>query len=562
MSKKSTAPIVNLTRDVGLEVVANFVEQGVAAQAAVGVLTADVARPPQFERIPIEQLEASTTNPRTSFPDEYLRELAASIADKGVLQPILVRPRGAGFEVVAGECRLRASRLAGLMELPAMVQVLSDDAVLEIQLIENIQRRDLTPLEHAAGFRALIDSNPDKHSAESIGARLKKSPAWVWDRMKLLDLVPEAQALLRADRMSAGHAILIARLASADQQRVIAATGPKGDRPGLHVSGGLWTGERTPLLSDDRSPYAGLKAVSVRELDVWIKNHVRFDASQAGQADPFRYETTAQQVEAVTGKVTPPPAGARPGAKTITRAAVVPITFDPHVGQVDGKPYTYGPLAWRLADGSKKNPTCDLSVLGVVTVGTEHYGETRQVCVAREGCRVHWKAEIVAHEKALRLRAAGKTKQAAAVTAKAARDRQATLAQQQARWEAERDLWTKLEPVAVKAVIAKVKPRPLNNALLADVVAEQARDAGSSGAEVVAYLGGPITAQTFGRALGIVDVLRHDVNLSRFQKIARRYKVNLRALAKTVIAPTPKTTTPAAAARTTEGRRRRAGAKK
>jgi ParB family chromosome partitioning protein len=163
-----------------------------------------------YGRIPIGQLVPSKTNPRQHFDETYLAQLAESIAEKGLLEPILVRPLAGHhqrYEIIAGECRYRASKIANETHLPAVIRRYTDEQALEVQLIENLHRQDLAPLEQARGFRALIDSNPTKHSAESIATRIGMSPAWVWDRMKLLDLVKDAQEILSQGRMTVGHAI-------------------------------------------------------------------------------------------------------------------------------------------------------------------------------------------------------------------------------------------------------------------------------------------------------------------------------------------------------------------
>src|SRR5262245_25337845 len=119
----------------------------------------------RYERLPLSQVVPSKTNPRTHFDPAYLAELASSIREKGVAMSILVRPiKNGKHEIIAGECRYRASMLAEQPDIPAVIREYTDDQVLELQLIENIQRKDLTALEQAVGFRNLIKSAPDKHS--------------------------------------------------------------------------------------------------------------------------------------------------------------------------------------------------------------------------------------------------------------------------------------------------------------------------------------------------------------------------------------------------------------
>ena len=445
----------------------------------------------RYERVPLTAIFPSKTNPRTHFDEHYLAELAQSIAEKGIVQPILVRPNGraGAYEIVAGECRFRASRIAAQEHIPAIIRTLTDEQVLELQLIENIHRRDLTPLEQARGYRALIDNNPTKHSAESIATRIGMSPQWVWDRMKLNDLVPAAKQLLDQDRMTVGHAILIARQKPEHQTRIIDPNAEALFEPLLH---GLdFDGQRDP--KEKPGKYDDVKAVSVRELEAWIARHIRFDVAHAAKAVPLQFEATAAQVQT---------AAAIPGRGK----KVIPITFDdrPADDAKDPDERTYGWKSWRRADGTKKTqrvsgfsatrvdaPTCEYSVLGVVAVGDEHYGETFQVCVNRDKCRVHFGKAIAAREKAAKAGGRGKVssaaKQQAAEDARRQRDEQQRRARE-ARWKvfvpalrkAVTDAVAKLPAVLPKAVFQKVltahrlpastKPAQLQKALLEDAV--------------------------------------------------------------------------------------------
>jgi ParB/RepB/Spo0J family partition protein len=437
--------------------------------------TPQTATPDRFERIPLDQLFASKTQPRENFDETALAELAASIKQKGVVQPILVRQvRGkSGYEIVAGERRVRASKLAanGVTDIPAIIRALDDEAVLEIQLIENIQRRDLTPLEQAKGYRALIDSNPTKHSAESIAARLGMSPQWVWDRMKLNDLIPPAKKFLAADRISVGHAILIARLKAEDQIRVIhVGTGEYGDK-----RGGLWTREEG-LPYDEaarkKDPSYGLKAVTVRELQHWIDDHVRFDVEHAAHAAPLVFGDVAERVAAVEQQARAT-ASSTAMAERNLRRALIAITHE-HYTQPEARDEderTYGPKSWKRADGTRGNPKCEHATLGVVAAGADR-GQAFDVCIARDKCVVHWKREVNEKKKREKAQAAGKT------TAAGNRKRQeAALAARDARDKAEREArelrWKTFKPAlekATRAAVAKLNgtlPKPVFAKLLA-----------------------------------------------------------------------------------------------
>lgn len=169
------------------------------------------AVPGTFQRIPIGQLRESATNPRKTFEKEALQELTDSVRQRGVLQPILVRPIAGGlFEIVAGARRYRASKAAGLDTVPAIVQDLDDRATLEVQVIENLQRADLHPMEEARGYRLLMREH--KFTAEQLAARVHKSKAYIYGRLRLCDLPAGAVNLFEAGDLDASRALLVARI--------------------------------------------------------------------------------------------------------------------------------------------------------------------------------------------------------------------------------------------------------------------------------------------------------------------------------------------------------------
>lgn len=411
------------------------------------------ARSERFAQIPLAHLEPSAHNPRTHFDAGKLQELADSIVQKGIVEPLVVREfndAGAyaagtgGFEIIAGERRYRAALLAGLTTVPCLVRNYSDEDVLEIFVIENLQRDDLSPLEQARGFKQLLTANADRFSVATIASKVGMSPAWVWDRLKLLDLVPEVQALLEQERISVGHAIVLARLKPADQARAIEPD-----------TGGLWEDDdgRSPNFFDeahgeaegrtgyDADPYADLKPVSIRELESWIEDHVRFDVAHAAQAQPLVFTDLATQVET---------AQQQPGRGK----KVIAITFD-HFVQADAKDdqeRTYSAQSFRRADGTADHPGCEHSVLGVVVAGTGQ-GRSFQVCIARDRCRVHFGAEIAAKEKADKARAKGDTAKAAKVEKK----QESAWQRQEREREERRKVWAPLKPLVEAAAIDQIK---------------------------------------------------------------------------------------------------------
>lgn len=157
--------------------------------------------------VPIEKVFPNPQQPRRSFGSEQLEDLASSIREKGVIQPLIVRRRAGAdgtFEIVAGERRWRAAQMAQLHELPVLVRDFDDTEVLEIAIIENIQRADLNPVEEAAGYKQLMEKFG--HTQDKLSAVLGKSRSYIANLVRLLQLPDEVQAYLRDGQLSAGHA--------------------------------------------------------------------------------------------------------------------------------------------------------------------------------------------------------------------------------------------------------------------------------------------------------------------------------------------------------------------
>jgi ParB family chromosome partitioning protein len=162
--------------------------------------------------LPIGQLAESKTNPRRHFDPGKLAELAASAKQHGILEPLLVRPhngKGLGYEIVAGARRYRAAKLAELKVLPVRIMELTDEQVLEIQLIENLQREDPHPMEEADGYQRLIAMG---HTAEELAEKVGKDRSYIYKRIQLAALIPAAKDAFLENRINIGHALLICRL--------------------------------------------------------------------------------------------------------------------------------------------------------------------------------------------------------------------------------------------------------------------------------------------------------------------------------------------------------------
>lgn len=166
------------------------------------------------EQVNLEQLEVSPYQPRKRIDPEAIAELASSIAEKGVLQPLLVRPSETGYEIVAGERRFRAAKQAGLSTVPVIVKNLNDQETLEIAIIENLQREDLNAVEEALAFKKLMEFGL---SQEDVGKAVGKSRSAVANTLRLLQLSEAALNALADERISAGHARAILAQPESDQ---------------------------------------------------------------------------------------------------------------------------------------------------------------------------------------------------------------------------------------------------------------------------------------------------------------------------------------------------------
>ena len=154
--------------------------------------------------IPIAGIEPHPGQPRRIFQEEALAELALSIQARGVIQPIIVRPHGHRFQIVAGERRWRAAQRARLHEIPAIVREFSDDETLEVALVENIQRQDLNAIEEAQAYKRLVDEYG--HTQEELGKLVHKSRSHVANLLRLLDLPAKVQVYLGTGQLQMGHA--------------------------------------------------------------------------------------------------------------------------------------------------------------------------------------------------------------------------------------------------------------------------------------------------------------------------------------------------------------------
>jgi len=184
----------------------------------VGEETKKTERARSQRRVPVEFIRPNPRNPRRDFADTELDELAASLRERGIIQPIVVRPvRGAvdRFEIIAGERRWRAAQRAGLHDVPIVLVEVTDDEALQLAIIENVQRTDLNAVEEATGYQALI--NDFRHSHEEIAKVVGKSRVHITNTLRLLKLPEAVQVHVRSGRLTAGHARVLIGLPNAEE---------------------------------------------------------------------------------------------------------------------------------------------------------------------------------------------------------------------------------------------------------------------------------------------------------------------------------------------------------
>jgi ParB family transcriptional regulator, chromosome partitioning protein len=169
------------------------------------------------QQLPLSKIKPNPFQPRKIFKPEDLQELTQSIKEKGVLQPIVVRKKGDTWEIIAGERRYRASQKLGLLTVPAIEVVASDVESLELALIENLQRADLSPLEEAEGYQRLQEEF--NMTQEQIALKVGKDRATVANALRLLRLIPEVKSMVASGKLTAGHAKVLAALTNPLDQR-------------------------------------------------------------------------------------------------------------------------------------------------------------------------------------------------------------------------------------------------------------------------------------------------------------------------------------------------------
>lgn len=255
-----------------------------SGQSGAGAATAHPPGP-SLREIPIDEIAPNPQQPRDVFDHDALEELAASIRAVGILQPVVVRRSGAAYQLVMGERRVRAARLAGLRMIPAVVRDTADDAMLRDALIENVQRKDLNPIEEAVAIRALIDELHVTH--DDVAARIGRSRPAVTNALRLLTLSAAVQQRVAGGALSAAHGRALAALDDhGAQERLAVRISAEGlsvrateESVRRFVAGGAASGKR-PAAPAARS--AGILEVEHR-LAAMLDTRVRVESARRGR---------------------------------------------------------------------------------------------------------------------------------------------------------------------------------------------------------------------------------------------------------------------------------------
>jgi ParB family chromosome partitioning protein len=359
-------------------------------------MTTAVQTQSEYRNLPLVSLTESATNPRRSFDQTALSELAESIKTQGILAPLVVRPVGQHFEIVAGARRYRAAQLAGLETAPVRIVELTDAQALETSIVENLQRRDVHPLDEANGFAALMRLEEPKYSIEQIAAKVGKAPAFILARLKLVELVPQWSRHSRKTR-SAWAMLFCWRSCSPRSRRkpsplAIRSSTPTAARPSASCfrSGILqqWI-EHNILLELASAPFSKEDAALVPEAGACLDcpkrtghNVLLFEGlTHADQcSDPKCY---AAKVDAHVRQTV----AAKPKLVQISTAYGTPkdgsavVPRNKYVEIRNDKPTNQKQRDW------PEYKTCKFTTEAIVTEGSEK-GELRRVCANPE-CPVH-----------------------------------------------------------------------------------------------------------------------------------------------------------------------------
>jgi len=223
-------------------------------------------------RVKLDRIKPSPLQPRKNFTPEALQELAASIKEQGIVQPLIVRDQKTHYELIAGERRWRAAQLLKLAEVPVIVRDADDRSVLELALIENLQRENLNPMEEALGYSQLVEQFQLRQ--EDVATKVGKSRVAVANALRLLKLAPEVQVYVRDGRLSVGHAKVILSLTMGEQQKLAAERVLKNGLTVRQAEELIAHLQNQPASTSGKTVSAGLPAIRDTHV-VSVENKIR-----------------------------------------------------------------------------------------------------------------------------------------------------------------------------------------------------------------------------------------------------------------------------------------------
>ncbi|ODS52438.1 MAG: hypothetical protein ABS36_17815 [Acidobacteria bacterium SCN 69-37] len=441
----------------------------------------------EFRQLETNVIHESPTNPRRSFSETSLDELTASVRRHGVLQPILVRPNGDGFVLIAGARRLRAAKLAGCTTVPARVLELDDAAADEATIIENLHRENIHPLDEGVSYQRLVSAG---RTIEDIAAALGKSRGYVYQRISLTRLVPKVQDLLARDVLPLIYALKIAVVPAEQQEEALAQC-------------------FRPLFRDEEARRDQLEPLA--QLTTWIEKTVRLNP---------RSEDTQVLLPALAEQVV--------SAEQERHASVLALsTLHFHTDKADPKPILA--KSWKPAEGKQR---CAHARPGVIVLG-DGQGTFLQVCIAKKQCDKHWGRPKDVAER----RTEGEAEQA-----EARRQQEEAWAKQRA----EQERWrNELRPRAVRLIAERTSKLTWSPMLLRLLLEEIRPDE-----LFLEVLGKPdrIAVKHYPQALAIALALRHGWQRDDLFVFSKRLgvKVASKDLAHAPAPPTPDPESPSA----------------
>lgn len=480
-----------------------------------------------LREIPLDQLQPHPKN-RKRFDQAELDALAASLKERGQLTPAIVRlsqahGRADHYQLLAGERRWRAAKIAGLPALLCIVRELDDLGALQILAMENNQRTDLHPMEEAELFEAFtkIDSLSQERIAQLVG----RDKHYVRDRLQLLKLTPAARAAFQDGRFTIKHANILARCQAADQAELVGTA----KRPG----------ELFKSKSDqiEAPGFEGVEAVTVGDLQGYVARNIKLNVKSPELALEF------------------PEAAAAVVAAQATKRDVVDITYDSWSQGKDGPVLTLD--QWRRADGiedpreprygaPRVNKVCAHAILGFVALGRGR-GSAFPVCIAKGKCEVHWKKEPAAAPRAA---AAGSKRSKTPTLSPAAKADQL-----------KRERWSKAEPALLKALADAFRKAPAHaQSEIGKLVLDELRTFGTEAKLVPPGKTAEdlVRHVAFGLAAQSIDYEGPDA----LQKSFKRYGLDAAAIVDKAVPPEPEKKAEAKPAKKLAGDVRRAKAKK